>query len=97
MLIIVGIGALALASRWSPAARWMVGAVGFLGAIVAILALLTVLLRVLLMAGLAGLAAVAVSTGMWPQTGAVLAIAGGAFTFVLMTALGFSYVFGRWI
>ena len=97
MLVLAGIGALALAARWSPAARWMIGAVGFLGAIVAVLALLTVLLRLLLIAGLAGLAAVAVATGMWPQAGAVLAIVGGAFTFLLVTTLGFSYAFGRWI
>ncbi len=97
MLILASIGALAVASRWSPAARWMTGAVGFLGGLVALLALLAMLFRLLFIAGLAGCCAVAATAALWLQAGAVLAILAGGAVFVITLAIGFSYVFGRWI
>src|SRR5688500_9654468 len=74
MLILASLGALALASRWSPAARWMTGAVGFLGGLVALLALLAILVRLLFVAGFAASCAVAATAALWPQAGAVLAV-----------------------
>lgn len=97
MLILASLGALALASRWSPAARWMTGAVGFLGGIVALLALLAILVRLLLVAGFATCCALAATAALWPQAGAVLAVLGGALVFVITLAIGFAYAFGRWI
>lgn len=97
LLILGSLGALALASRWSPAAGWMTGAVGFLGGIVALLALLAVVVRLLLLAGLAASCAAAATAAFWAQGGAVLAILGGVLVFVVTVTIGFAYAFGRWI
>jgi hypothetical protein len=97
MWMLAGLGALALATRWSPAARWMTGAIGFLGGIVAMIALLAILVRLLLVAGLAVFFALAATTALWPQAGAVQAILVGALVFAVTLATGFGYAFGRWI
>ena len=97
MLILASLGALALASRWSPAARWMTGAVGFLGGIVALLALLAILIRVLFVTGLAACCAAVATAALWPEAGPILGVLGGAFVFVITLAIGFAYAFGRWI
>ena len=97
MWILVSLGALALATRWSPAARWMTGAVGVLAGIVAVLALVTLLLRVLLIAGLAIAGAVTVASLLWAEAGPVLAIATGGLTFIGVLGVGLSSTLGRWI